>query len=119
MKFFAYVLFFRHDFTRNGGWHFSPACRTNKDDDVWETTCEKDHVETPPLLPHLACDAVAMRQWASVAVAELNVLKLAERHLTLQITAMANDNQRLERQLGASKHAEMQVKKTCKLNLTA
>ena len=59
-----------------------------------------EHAELPPLLAHLAGDAVALRQWSSVAVAELAALKLGERHAQLQLAGLANENERLERALG-------------------
>jgi hypothetical protein len=57
----------------------------------------------------LAGDAVALRQWASVAVAELAALKLGERHAHLQLAGLANENERLERALGDALHDKRTV----------
>ena len=70
----------------------------------------REHTELPPLLAHLAGDAVALRQWASVAVAELSALKLGERHVQLQLAGLANENERLERALGDALHDKRTVR---------
>lgn len=69
--------------------------------------------EVPPLLAHLSGDPVALRQWASVAVAELQALRLGEKHQQLHITALATENERLERELRNAVAAKNQVRFKC------
>ncbi len=80
-----------------------------------EQSEDADGTEPPPLPPHLAGDVVALRQWASVASAELRSLKLGERHFGLQLTALGNENERLARELGAARLARSQAEEAAQL----
>lgn len=66
-----------------------------------------------PYLGQIACSSPAgtpaPTRWASLATAELRALKLGERHGQLQLTALANENERLERDLATTKAAKSQA----------